>query len=114
MKHYKKAIICLGLNDKDTKTQLIKTGDAKRVLSGLLCSRFCGSTVTTCDGIYTHDDGTQVNETSFSIVLYFVEDKQVRDFAAELCRVFNQESVTLETVRRGLFGDRLRVDFFSL
>lgn len=114
MKQLKKVTICLGLNDKETKTQIIKTGDAKRVLTGLICSRFFGATVTTCSGIYTHDDGTQINENSFSIVLYFVEDKQVRDFAGELCRVFNQESVTIETVKTGLFGDRLQVEFFSL
>lgn len=108
-----KAVICLGLNDKDSKKQEIETAAAGRILSGLLCSRFYGATVTRCAGIYTHDDGTQVNENSFTIVLYFVTLEQVRDFARELCRVFNQESVTIETVRRGWFGDRLNVEFFQ-
>lgn len=109
----KKAVICLGLNDKDSKRQEIETSAAAGILSGLLCSRFAGATVTACAGIYTHDDGTQVNENSFIIVLYFVTLEQVRDFAGELCRVFNQESVTIETVRRGWFGGRLNVEFFQ-
>ena len=109
----KKSVLCLGLNDKDSKRQEIETAAAGRILSGLLCSRFAGATVTACAGIYTHDDGTQVNENSFNIVLYFVTLEQVRDFARELCRVFNQESVTIETVRRGWFGDRLNVEFYS-
>ena len=109
----KKAVVCLGLNDKDSKKQEIATAAARRILSGLLCSRFAGATVTACSGIYTHDNGEQVNENSFAITLYFVTLEQVRDFAGELCRVFNQESVTLETVRRGWFGDRLNVEFFK-
>ena len=109
----KKAVICLGLNDKDSKRQEIETSAAAGILSGLLCSRFAGATVTACAGIYTHNNGEQVRENSFSVVLYFVTLEQVRDFAGELCRVFNQESVTIETVRRGWFGDRLNVEFFQ-
>lgn len=108
-----KAVICLGLNDKDSKKQEIETAAAAATLRGLLCSRFYGATVTACAGIYTHDNGEQVRENSFSVVLYFVTLEQVRDFAGELCRVFNQESVTIETVRRGFFGDRLNVEFFQ-
>lgn len=108
-----KAVICLGLNDKDSKRQEIETSAAAGILSGLLCSRFAGATVTACAGIYTHDNGQQVRENSLSVVLYFVTLEQVRDFAGELCRVFNQESVTIETVRRGFFGDRLSVEFFQ-
>lgn len=108
-----KAVICLGLNDKDSKKQEIETAAAAATLRGLLCSRFYGATVTACAGIYTHDNGEQVRENSFSVVLYFVTLEQVRDFAGELCRVFNQESVTVETVRRGFFGDRLNVEFFQ-
>lgn len=108
-----KAVICLGLNDKDSKRQEIETSAAAGILSGLLCSRFAGATVTACAGIYTHDNGQQVKENSLSVVLYFVTLEQVRDFAGELCRVFNQESVTIETVRRGFFGDRLSVEFFQ-
>lgn len=108
-----KAVICLGLNDKRTKKQEIETGRAAEILSGLLCERFAGATVTTCAGIYTYDNGDQVRENSFSIVLYFVTLEQVREFAGELCRVFNQDCVTVETVRRGFFGDRLSVEFYS-
>jgi hypothetical protein len=107
-----KAVISLGLNDKDSKRQELETS-AAGILSGLLCSRFAGATVTACAGIYTHDNGQQVRENSLSVVLYFVTLEQVRDFAGELCRVFNQESVTIETVRRGFFGDRLSVEFFQ-
>lgn len=108
----KKAVVCLGLNDKDSKTQKIETAAAAATLRGLLCSRFYGATVTACAGSIRTTTANR-NENSFAITLYFVTLEQVRDFAGELCRVFNQESVTIETVRRGFFGDRLNVEFFQ-
>ena len=113
-KEYKKVIICLGLNDKDTKKQEFATAQAAAILSNLLCTRFVGATVTEAAGIYTHNNGEQVRESSFVVVLYFVNDRQVKEFASLLCRTFNQESVTIEKVRRGWFGDHLTVEFFSL
>ena len=116
MKNYKytKCVIGLGLNDKNSRRQEIETGAAFGILQNMLCSRFYGATVVNASGIYTHaDDGGQVCEASYMIVLYFVNRRQVCDFAGELCRVFNQESVTIEATRRGLLGDRLTVEFFS-
>ena len=113
-KEYKKVTICLGLNDKDTKIQKIATSRAAAILSDILCRRFAGATVINAAGVYTHDAGEQVQEASFVIILYFVNELQVKEFASLLCRTFNQESVTIEKVRRGWFGDHLTVEFFSL
>jgi len=91
-----KAILYLGLNDKDTKKQKISTRRASRILAGLLCERFTGATVQFCKGIYKHENGHQVRENSFTITLYYVSLEAVRGFASELRRVFNQESILID------------------
>ena len=96
MENTNKAILFLGLNDKDSKRQKISTRRAARILSGLLCERFAGATVTACKGIYKHANGRQVRENSFSILLYYVDLATVYSFADELKRVFNQESILID------------------
>lgn len=91
-----KVILYLGLNDKDTKRQKISTRRASRILAGLLCERFDGATVQFCKGIYKHQNGRQVRENSFNIILYYVDLDTIRAFASELCRVFNQESILID------------------
>lgn len=96
MEQTNKANIFLGLNDKETKRQKISTRRAARILAGLLCERFDGATVQFCKGIYKHENGRQVRENSFNIILYYVDLETVRAFASELCRVFNQETVLID------------------
>lgn len=84
-------LINLGLNDKNTKTQLISQQDALNMLFNMLD----GATITPCIGIYTHDDGTKVMENSFKIEVYDMDDDQAEALARTLCDEFNQESVIL-------------------
>lgn len=79
----------LGLNDKDTKTQVISKTQAIMLIADI-----CGDcTMTPTIGVYTHDNGERVIEEGFKIEVYGITNEQACDIASELVSVFNQECV---------------------
>lgn len=92
-----KFTLYLGLNDKDTKTQKINTLEAYKIVTNLLAADFGGGTIYEARGIYKHDDGTIVAEMTLRIELLFTTRAQVLDLIATLKKLFNQESVALQT-----------------
>lgn len=94
----KKYTYFLGLNDKDTKTQLVRNADALHNVLSLVASQLWGGTVTESNGVFKHEDGTIVIENTIKIeTLGFLTDGEVyENFARELAIEFNQESVLLE------------------
>lgn len=86
----KKYTIYLGLNDKDTKVQEISTLEAYKIVSNLISADFDGGTIFEAKGIYKHDDGTIVTETTLRIELLFAEELQVKEFVETLKKLFNQ------------------------
>lgn len=91
-----KFTLYLGLNDKDTKTQKINTLEAYKIVTNLLAADFGGGTIYEARGIYKHDDGTIVTETTLRIEILFTTRGQVLDLIATLKKLFNQESVALQ------------------
>ena len=93
----------VGLNDKDTKTQIITTTDAKRLICKAMVKYFdFGGTLSECSGIYKHCDGsnTIVVESSFKVEVLFTEagfESSCKRFAAILKRALNQESILITT-----------------
>ena len=87
--------IFVGLNDKDTKAQLIDTQDAFNIVSLKAVKAFGGATITSDNkGVYTHDNGEMVTETTIKIDLLFITDtKNLENFLKELLKDFNQESI---------------------
>jgi hypothetical protein len=96
-KKMEKFTLYLGLNDKDTKTQKIATLEAYKIVTNLLAADFGGGTIYEAQGIYKHDDGTVVTETTLRIEILFATRAQVLDLIATLKKLFNQESVALQT-----------------
>ena len=94
-----KIIIFVGLNDQRTKTQEISTLDAYKVASNLLVDIIGFGTITEATGIYTHDDGTIVQETTLRIEVSNVEIEPMKRLAIALKQAFNQESVAFEVVK---------------
>lgn len=92
-----KFTLYLGLNDKDTKTQKINTLEAYKIVTNLLAADFGGGTIYEARGIYKHDDGTIVIETTLRIEILFATRDQVLDLIATLKKLFNQESIALQT-----------------
>lgn len=94
----KKIILFLGLFDKDTKTQEVNIIDAYKVASNLLTDIIGFGTITQAMGVYTHDDGTIVQEPTLRIEVSGVELEPMKKLALALKSAFNQESVAFEVV----------------
>lgn len=88
--------ILLGLNDKDSKTQKYDTIEAYKVTNNLVLSRIGFGTISQAYGVYTHEDGTPVIETSLRIEVAGDGIRpKVTSLIESLKEVFNQESVML-------------------
>ena len=89
----KKYTIYLGLNDKNTKKQIIRTAEAYSILAGI----FEAATITRAIGFYKHDDGTRIQEKTLKIeYLDFSGGFDIEKTAAVLKDTFNQESVAVQ------------------
>ena len=93
-----KYIIYCGLNDKETKAQEIGTLDAYKIACNIFCETTGGATITEAKGVYTHDDGTIVVETTLRCEVFGAELAQVRKAAEALKVAFNQASIAMERV----------------
>ena len=93
----KKITLYIGLNDKDTKSQLIGTLDAYRIVNNIL---EVDSTITECKGVYTHKDKTITTENTLEVVLLDFDGKLDREWVLdktwEIKRALNQESIAYQ------------------
>lgn len=92
----KKTVLYIGLNDKDTKTQLINTDDAIMKVSEITLRIAEGATLQQCIGIYTHENGVKVLENSIMIILYDCSDLKAWAIISECKKALNQESILKE------------------
>lgn len=93
----KKITLYIGLNDKDTKSQLIGTLDAYRIVNNILET---DSTITECKGVYTHKDKSITVENTLEVVLLDFDnrlDKRwVLDKTDKIKVALNQESIAYQ------------------
>ena len=94
----KKTILYVGLNDKDTKKQKIKTKKAFKIIVNLLLNAYNleGATLHLNKGIYKHKDGKIVVENTISIILLDIEDSKINAIIEDLKYLFNQETILRE------------------
>ena len=93
MKQSKVFTLYVGLNDKDTKKQVVPTKRAKEIVV-----RICGDcTISTADGHYTHEDGKEVTEKTLRVELFCKADNQIKSYCKQLKRALNQESIAVNT-----------------
>ena len=83
--------LIVGLNDKDTKKQVMARHAAKRVIMNIVGD----CTISDAIGHYTHEDGTTVNEKSIKVELLFKADNEVMAYSKQIKKELNQESVAL-------------------
>ena len=87
----KKHTLYVGLNDKDTKTQLVSNPKAMDIVN-----KICGDcSIQEITGYYTHENGEKVKENTLKVELLFKEDNQVLAYCQDLKRLLNQESIAL-------------------
>lgn len=96
----------VGLNDKDTKKQVISNNDAKTIITKCIVKYFqFGGTLFECSGVYAHNDGSNVVvvESSFKVeILTDCKDDQFNKrcdrFVNVLKRLLNQECILTTSV----------------
>lgn len=93
----RKITLYVGLNDKDTKLQEVKTLDAYKMVSNVIG---VGSTITEGRGIYKHEDGTVVSEVSLIVELLDFDNtlskEWVKSKVEQIKTILNQESVAVQ------------------
>ncbi len=92
----KKYTLYLGLNDKDSKVQKIDTLEAYKIVENILKAKHDGGTIYQAKGIYKHDNGEFVIETTLRIEILFSDRKTVLETIKDLKTIFNQESIALQ------------------
>jgi len=94
----KKCTLYVGLNDSQTKVQVMETEQALEIVNHLLIDEFSlpGATIHTADGIYKHQDGHIVTEQTIVIILFDVPDYIIKEIIDDLKIIFNQESILKE------------------
>ena len=99
MTNAQKIILFVGLFDKESKAQEISTLDAYKIASNLLTDIIGFGTITEAMGVYTHDDGTIVNEPTLRIEVSGIDIESMKRLALALKSAFNQESIGFEIVK---------------
>ena len=81
--------IFIGLNDKDTKTQVVSTEEAMLKVHALVgdCS------MSLIQGYFTHADGSMVVEKTIKCETFGMEDAKIHAIVEQLKHVLNQESI---------------------
>lgn len=92
----KKITLFIGLNDKDTKTQIFETSEAVKLLSDEIVKTLGIGTVSAASGIYTHDNGDIVNENTLRVEFYTDDVNAVKNFATWAKDILNQETILFE------------------
>lgn len=92
----KKITLYIGLNDKDTKTQIIPTAEAVSIVTGIIYERTSGATIYRARGIYTHDNGEKVTEETLRVELFGEEPENVKAAAQQIKTALNQESISYQ------------------
>lgn len=95
-----KYTLTIGLNDKDTKTQLISRKKAISLIQNIVGD----STITDADGCYTHNNGEIVREKSLKVELLFKSSSDIIAYCEAIKKALNQESIAVskETVTSAL------------
>ena len=95
-----KTSLYVGLNDKDTKKQIIMDDVAKEVIIYAIVKQKLDFTLFECNGVYTHENGVAVIEKSFKIELLCFENEKtfnekILQVVKDLKIMLNQESIAV-------------------
>ena len=94
MKNENKYILYVGLNDKDTKKQELRTGDAQKIIQQILFNNQVeGFTIYKAKGLYKHTNGEITKETTIIIELLYISNNIINNIIKDLKKALNQESI---------------------
>lgn len=95
----------IGLNDKTTKKQELKTADALKIISKLTIKFLWFWTISKENvGVYTYEDWTQVSEASFNVNFKTQkpDSKTILEYVENLKKLLNQESVLVSYTKENV------------
>lgn len=93
-----KHVFYVGLNDKDSKVQVINSIDAARIVERVFMSHGTDCTISGGRGIYHHEDGCIICEETVIVQCYeFGAPVPVAAICEDLKKILNQESVAVES-----------------
>ena len=88
----------IGLNDKDSKIQMIDTLTAARLIQQTFAKHKTDCTITNGNGVYTHSDGTITTEQTIIVTVFeFGNETPIIPICNDLKQLLNQESIAVET-----------------
>ena len=94
-----KYTLYIGLNDKDTKTQLIDTETSYKIVGNVLTQNDLDYTISTAQGGYTHENGTKVVENTLRVELLEFGNS-IKENILSACKnikeLLNQESIAFQ------------------
>ena len=86
-----KFTLLVGLNDKDTKKQVISNEHARDIIM----DNVGDCTISDAFGSYTHDNGEKVREKTYRVEILFKNKSEVVDICNRLKKQLNQESIAV-------------------
>ena len=91
-----KYTLYIGLNDKDTNTQLISTRQAKSIVNKI-CAEYAGNytAVDACGG-WVDESGRQITENSLVYSFCGISEEKIKTVLDELLKALNQSSILVE------------------
>lgn len=94
---YKKFEMSIGLNDKDTRKQIISTENAKQIIIQELDKKNLDFSLIQTYGGYTHEDGEKVKESGFLLIIIEKDTKKniekIKALRDKLLKILNQENI---------------------
>ncbi|MGN0721760.1 MAG: DUF3574 domain-containing protein [Anaerovoracaceae bacterium] len=91
-----KYVLYIGLNDKDTYSQIISAEAAKDIVNGICAKYVDGYTVMEANGGWVDETGTLTEEMSLVYTLCNVEEEDVVSIMNEVLTALNQNSILVE------------------
>jgi len=101
-----KYTLYIGLNDKDSYTQLIPTEDAMEKVSAIALKHADGFTLYQAQGAYLDDAGVETFENSLVLVFFDAEEAAIRAIMDEVIAELNQSSILVER-------EKVRYEFYE-
>ena len=91
-----KYVLYIGLNDKETYTQLIPTEDAKQIVNNIVVKYVGGYTVYDANGGWKDETGTLTEENTLVYHLNGVKEQEIISIMDEVIAALNQNSILVE------------------
>ncbi len=86
----------IGLNDKDTYTQLIDTKDAKQIINNICLKYTSGYSVTQLEGGWIDEKDNLTEENTLCYMLTDIDESDVNKIMDEVLEKLNQNSILVQ------------------